>query len=52
MTPQQKRLIRPMTRQHPAAQCVLTLGAISLGPLLLVCLWVTTYGEAFAESRQ
>lgn len=49
MTPQQMRLMRPLTRQHPAAQCVLTIGAISIGPLLISCLWVREYGETFAE---
>lgn len=49
MTPQQKRLIRPLTRQHPAAQVVLTAGAIAIGPLLVVCDWLCEYGETFAE---
>ena len=49
MTPQQKRLIRPLTRQHPAAQAVLTTGALAIGPLLFVCSWLRVYGETFAE---
>lgn len=49
MTPQQMRLIRPLTRQHPAAQAVLTAGALSIGPLLFACTWVREYGETFAE---
>jgi len=49
MTPQQMRLIRPLTRQHPAAQAVLTTGAIAIGPLLFVCSCLRTYGETFAE---
>lgn len=49
MTPQQKRLIRPLTRQHPAAQAVLTAGAIAIGPMLAVCSFVIDYGETFAE---
>ena len=48
MTPQQMRLIRPLTRQHPAAQAVLTIGALAIGPLLFVCAWVREYGETFA----
>lgn len=47
MTPQQKRLIRPLTRQHPAAQAVLTVGAISLTPLLALCRFVCDYSETF-----
>jgi hypothetical protein len=49
MTPQQKRLIRPLTRQHQAAQSVLTTGALAIGPLLFVCSWLRTYSETFAE---
>ena len=49
MTPQQKRLIRPLTRQHPAAQAVLTTGALAIGPLLFVCAWLRIYSETFAE---
>ena len=49
MTPQQKRLIRPLTRQHPAAQAVLTTGALAIGPLLFVCAWLRIYGETLAE---
>lgn len=49
MTPQQMRLIRPLTRQHPAAQAVLTAGALAIGPLLFACTWVMEYGETFAE---
>lgn len=49
MTPQQKRLIRPLTRQHQAAQAVLTTGALAIGPLLFVCSWLRIYGETFAE---
>ena len=49
MTPQQMRLIRPLTRQHPAAQAVLTAGALAIGPLLFACTLVREYGETFAE---
>jgi hypothetical protein len=49
MTPQQKRLIRPLTRQHQAAQAVLTTGALAIGPLLFVCAWLREYSETFAE---
>jgi len=49
MTPQQKRLIRPLTRQHQAAQAVLTTGALAIGPLLFVCAWLRIYGETLAE---
>ena len=49
MTPQQKRLIRPLTRQHQAAQAVLTTGALAIGPLLFVCSWLRIYGETLAE---
>ena len=49
MTPQQMRLIRPLTRHHPAAQAVLTAGALAIGPLLFACTWVMEYGETFAE---
>lgn len=49
MTPQQKRLIRQLTRQHPAAQAVLTTGALAIGPLLFVCSWLRNYSETFAE---
>ncbi len=49
MTPQQKRLIRPLTRQHPAAQAVLTTGALAIGPLLFVCAWLRIYGVTLAE---
>ena len=49
MTPQQMRLIRPLTRQHPAAQAVLTIGALAIGPLLFACAWIRTYGDTFAE---
>lgn len=49
MTPQQMRLIRPLTRQHPAAQAVLTTGALAIGPLLFVCAWLREYSETFAE---
>lgn len=49
MTPQQMRLIRPLTRQHPAAQAVLTAGALAIGPLLFACVWLREYGEVFAE---
>jgi len=49
LTAQQKRLIRPLTRQHPAAQVVLTSGALAIGPLLFVCTWVREYAETFAE---
>lgn len=49
MTPQQMRLIRPLTRQHPAAQAVLTAGALAIGPLLFACTWAREYGETFAE---
>ena len=49
MTPQQMRLIRPLTRQHPAAQTVLTAGALAIGPLLFVCSWLRTYSETLAE---
>jgi len=49
MTPQQMRLIRPLTRQHPAAQAVLTIGALAIGPLLFACVWLRTYGDTFAE---
>ena len=49
MTPQQMRLIRPLTRQHPAAQAVLTSGALAIGTLLIACTWVREYGETFAE---
>ena len=48
MTPQQMRLIRPLTRQHSAAQAVLTIGALAIGPLLFACAWVREYGETFA----
>jgi len=43
------RLIRPLTRQHPAAQAVLTSGALAIGTLLIACTWVREYGETFAE---
>lgn len=49
MTPQQMRLLRPLTRQTPAAQAVLTSGAIAIGPLLFACAWLFEYGETFAE---
>ena len=49
MTPQQMRLIRPLTRQHPAAQAVLTIGALAIGPPLIACVWLRTYGDTFAE---
>ena len=49
MTPQQMRLIRPLTRQHLAAQAVLTTGALAIGPLLFACVWLRTYGETLAE---
>lgn len=49
MTPQQMRLIRPLTRQHPAAQAVLTAGSLAIGPLLFACTWLRTYSETFAE---
>ena len=49
MTPQQMRLIRPLTRQHHAAQAVLTTGALAIGPLLFVCAWLRIYGETLAE---
>jgi hypothetical protein len=49
MTPQQMRLIRPLTRQRRAAQAVLTTGALAIGPLLFVCTWVREYSETFAE---
>ena len=49
MSPQQMRLIRPLTRQHPAAQAALTTGALAIGPLLFVCSWLRVYGETFAE---
>lgn len=45
----QMRFCRPLTKQHPAAQAVLTLGALSLGPLLFWSRWVVEYGETFAE---
>ena len=47
MTPQQMRLIRPLTRQHPAAQAVLTTERWPLAPLLFVCL-AESNGETFA----
>ena len=43
------RLIRPLTRQHPAAQAALTTGALAIGPLLFVRSWLRVYGETFAE---
>ena len=49
MTPQQMRLIRPLTRQRRAAQAALTTGALAIGPLLFVCSWLRVYGETFAE---
>lgn len=49
MTAQQMRLIRPLTRQHPAAQTVLTAGALAIGPLIFACMVVREYGETFAE---
>ena len=49
MTPQQMRLIRPLTRQRRAAQAVLTTGALAIGPLLFVCAWLRIYGETLAE---
>lgn len=52
MTPQQMRLIRPLTRQHPAAQAVLTAGALAIGPLLFACTWLREYGTTFAEVMQ
>ena len=52
MTPQQMRLIRPLTRQHPAAQAVLTSGALAIGTLLIACTWVREYGETFAEAMR
>lgn len=49
MTAQQMRLINPLTRQHPAAQTVLTCGALAIGPLLFACTWLRECGETFAE---
>ena len=52
MTPQQMRLIRPLTRQHPAAQARRSPGDSSEGwPLVLkfACVWLREYGEVFAE---